>query len=390
MYFQDMCHGCGGCFEVCPEQALRVAQRELGALLLGSVSAGGKTMPFLMGRTRVGEAMTPPLLRAQERKLAELLAGQPSDVLMDAPPGVSCPAMTAARGADAVLLVAEPTPFGFYDFKLAHAAFAQLGRPVAVGMNRVGMEGNADCEDELRAWCAGAKLPILAELPFQREAAHAYAHGLPPTEAQGVTGQEWRQRFAELAARLRKFAKGASHVPESGIVPGKRAAPEDLLAHALANHAQTLAFTYNEPTVFFELLYETAGMAAKKGIRSVLVTNGYMSKDCLTALSRCICAANVDLKSFSEAFYRKYCGGHLQPVLENLKAIKKLGWWLEVTTLVIPGLNDGQAEMEALAAFIRDELGPDTPWLARRANGLAGGYFAAKPSSGCKCSYFSR
>jgi len=211
MYFQDMCHGCGGCFEVCPEQALRVAQRELGALLLGSVSAGGKTMPFLMGRTRVGEAMTPPLLRAQERKLAELLAGQPSDVLMDAPPGVSCPAMTAARGADAVLLVAEPTPFGFYDFKLAHAAFAQLGRPVAVVMNRVGMEGNADCEDELRAWCAGAKLPILAELPFQREAAHAYAHGLPPTEAQGVTGQEWRQRFAELAARLRKFAKGASH-----------------------------------------------------------------------------------------------------------------------------------------------------------------------------------
>ena len=211
MYFQDMCHGCGGCFAVCPEQALRVAQRELGALLLGSVSAGGKTMPFLMGRTRVGEAMTPPLLRAQERKLAELLAGHPSDVLMDAPPGVSCPAMTAARGADAVLLVAEPTPFGFYDFKLAHAAFAQLGRPVAVVMNRVGMEGNADCENELRAWCAGAKLPILAELPFQREAAHAYAHGLPPTEAQGATGQEWRQRFAELAGSMRDFAKGASH-----------------------------------------------------------------------------------------------------------------------------------------------------------------------------------
>ena len=211
MYFQDMCHGCGGCFVVCPEQALRVAQRELGALLLGFVSAGGKTLPFLMGRTRVGEAMTPPLLRAQERKLAELLAGHHSDVLMDAPPGVSCPAMTAARGADAVLLVAEPTPFGFYDFKLAHAAFAQLGRPVAVVMNRVGMEGNADCEDELRAWCAGARLSILAELPFQREAAHAYAHGLPPTEAQCATGQEWRQRFAKLAGSMREFAKGARH-----------------------------------------------------------------------------------------------------------------------------------------------------------------------------------
>ena len=78
-------------------------------------------------------------------------------------------------------------------------------------MNRVGMEGNADCEDELRAWCAGANLSILAELPFQREAAHAYAHGLPPTQAKGATGQDWRLRFAELAAKLREFAKGASH-----------------------------------------------------------------------------------------------------------------------------------------------------------------------------------
>ena len=114
-------------------------------------------------------------------------------------------------GADAVLLVAEPTPFGFYDFKLAHAAFVQLGRPVAVVMNRAGMEGNAVCEDDLRAWCAGSNLPVLAELPFQREAAQAYAHGLPPTEAQGATGQEWRQRFAGLAARLREFARRASH-----------------------------------------------------------------------------------------------------------------------------------------------------------------------------------
>lgn len=208
LYFQEMCHGCGGCFEVCPEQALRKAQRELGALLQGAAAAGGKAVPFLMGCTRVGEAMTPPLLRAQERKLAGMLAARPADVLMDAPPGVSCPAMTAARGADAVLLVAEPTPFGFYDFRLAHAAFAQLGRPVAVVVNRVGMEGNAACENELRAWCADAKLPILAELPFQRSAADAYAHGLPPTEAQGATGMEWRRMFAELAAKLRAFAEG--------------------------------------------------------------------------------------------------------------------------------------------------------------------------------------
>ena len=211
MYFQDMCHGCGGCFAVCPEQALRVAQRELGALLLGTVQAGGRALPFIMGRTRVGEAMTPPLLRAQERRLAAELLPHPADVLMDAPPGVSCPAMTAARKADVVLLVAEPTPFGLYDFKLAQAAFAQLGRPIAVVLNRVGMQGNAACEEEMRAWCAGAKLPVLAELPFEREAAEAYAHGVPPTEAAGSTGQRWRQRFAELAAKLRNFAEGPCH-----------------------------------------------------------------------------------------------------------------------------------------------------------------------------------
>lgn len=119
--------------------------------------------------------------------------------------------MTAARNADVVLLVAEPTPFGLYDFKLAHAAFAQLGRPVAVVMNRVGMQGNTECEDEMRAWCAGAKLPVLAELPFEREAAEAYAHGVPPTEAQGTAGQRWRQRFAELADALRNFAEGTRH-----------------------------------------------------------------------------------------------------------------------------------------------------------------------------------
>ena len=139
-----------------------------------------------------------------------------------------------------------------------------------------------------------------------------------------------------------------------GSASSIRAAPEDLLVLAQSNRAQSIAFTYNEPTVFFELLYETAGMALKKGIRNVLVTNGYMSKDCLSALSRCICAANVDLKSFSDGFYRKYCGARLQPVLDNLKTIKKMGWWLEVTTLIIPGVNDGQDELAELAHDLRE------------------------------------
>ena len=221
MIFQDMCHGCGGCFEVCPEQALRTARRELGALEHGRVAlGGGRQQTFLMGRSRVGEAMSPPLLRALEAKLSAMLAasgknGQGEselpDVLMDAPPGVSCPAMTAARHADAVLLVVEPTPFGIYDFKLAYAAFVQLGLPLAVVMNRAGMEGNSAGEAELRVWCAESGVPLLAELPFEREAAQSYARGVPPTAAPDDLGRAWRQRFAHLAESLRKFVGEASH-----------------------------------------------------------------------------------------------------------------------------------------------------------------------------------
>ena len=98
------------------------------------------------------------------------------------------------------------------------------------------------------------------------------------------------------------------------------------------------------------------------GLRVILVSNGFMSEDFLLPLRRRVNAVNVDLKSFSDDFYRDYCGGRLQPVLDNLKAIRDMGWWLEVTTLIIPGCNDSEAELRYMAAFVHDELGPDTPW----------------------------
>ena len=140
--FTDMCHGCGGCFAVCPSQALTPGSRELGVLDQGTVLEGRGR--FLMGRSRIGEAMTPPLLRALRKKLDLMLTAIPADALIDSPPGVSCPAMTVGLDADAVLLVAEPTPFGFHDFRLAHQAFRQIGKPVAVIMNRAAMPGNAE------------------------------------------------------------------------------------------------------------------------------------------------------------------------------------------------------------------------------------------------------
>ncbi|MBQ5728125.1 MAG: 4Fe-4S binding protein, partial [Mailhella sp.] len=149
--FPDMCHGCGGCFAVCPSGAIQPGQRELGTLESGTVLEG--TVRFLMGRTRIGESMTPPLLRMEHKALDEMLDAVPADALLDAPPGVSCPAVTVTRDTDMILLVVDPTPFGFHDFKLAHQAFLPLGKPICAAMNRAGAEGNAEGDEAVRAYC---------------------------------------------------------------------------------------------------------------------------------------------------------------------------------------------------------------------------------------------
>lgn len=208
LIFPDMCHGCGGCFAVCPEGALDTGKRELGVLEEGAFSAGEARGRFLMGRTRIGEAMTPPLLRALLARLENMTAEAGEDALIDAPPGVSCPAMTVAGRADTVVLVAEPTPFGIHDFRLAHAAFARTGAQLAVVMNRSGMDGNEAGDAALRAWCAERRLPLLAELPFDRAAAEQYAAG-------GLiarTSPLWGERFRALAqALLRHAEQGGRH-----------------------------------------------------------------------------------------------------------------------------------------------------------------------------------
>lgn len=153
-----------------------------------------------------------------------------------------------------------------------------------------------------------------------------------------------------------------SCVPENGVIPGRRATPDALIGLVEQNHNRIVAFTYNEPTVFFEQIYEASGLAKARNMKVVLVSNGFMSDGFLQSLYKRVDAINVDLKAFSEKFYRERCGGRLKPVLKNLKTIKSMGWWLEVTTLVIPGCNDSESELRDLAAFIYQELGPDTPW----------------------------
>ncbi|MGE4557942.1 MAG: AmmeMemoRadiSam system radical SAM enzyme [Desulfovibrionaceae bacterium] len=151
-----------------------------------------------------------------------------------------------------------------------------------------------------------------------------------------------------------------------GRVEGQAVSPQRLVDAALARGAASVSYTYSEPTVFFELMADTASLAHEQGLRNIMVSNGFMSRECLDELAGLIDAANIDLKAFSEAFYKEQCGGALKPVLENLKTIRSLGWWLEVTTLVIPGLNDSEPELRDLARFIHDELGSETPWHVSR------------------------
>lgn len=161
-----------------------------------------------------------------------------------------------------------------------------------------------------------------------------------------------------------------SQPPRLGqAIKGHALPPDALVQAALDSGCRSLAYTYSEPTVFFELVQDTARLALERGLKNILVTNGFMSPDCLEALGPApglIQAANVDLKAFTEDFYKEQCGARLAPVLENLKRMRALGWWLEVTTLLIPGLNDSPQELAAMARFINEELGADTPWHLSR------------------------
>ncbi len=155
-------------------------------------------------------------------------------------------------------------------------------------------------------------------------------------------------------------------VREQHLIMGQPASPEQIVGAARRAGSRSIAYTYTEPTVFFELTYDTARLARKAGIANVYVTNGYMTGEMLETLHPYLDAANVDLKAFRDETYRKYVGARLQPVLDSLKKMKELGIWVEVTTLVIPGINDDPAELRDAAEFIAQELGPETPWHISR------------------------
>ncbi len=152
----------------------------------------------------------------------------------------------------------------------------------------------------------------------------------------------------------------------TGQIRGDQVSPQKLIQAARDYGADNISYTYSEPTVFFELMQDAATLAKKQGLQNVLVSNGFMSKQCLQELQWLVDAINVDLKAFHSDFYTRFCKAELKPVLQNLVTVKEMGWWLEVTTLIIPSLNDSRQELNDLSQFIVQDLGREVPWHISR------------------------
>ena len=152
---------------------------------------------------------------------------------------------------------------------------------------------------------------------------------------------------------------------ELNQIMGKDVSPETIVDNALQYQCKSIAYTYTEPTIFFEYAYETAVIAIGKSIKNVFVTNGYTTREALETIKPYLHAANVDLKSFSEETYKKLCGARLEQVLDCIRSYKELGIWIEITTLIIPEINDSDAELREIAGFIK-EVGPEIPWHVSR------------------------
>jgi len=187
--FPELCHSCGGCMAVCPEDAISEIGRDVGEIAIGQA----QNVDFIQGKLRVGEAMSPPLIKAvRDYEQPDILN------IIDAPPGTSCPVVAAMKGADFILMVTEPTPFGLHDLKLAVGVVRVLGIPCGLVINQSDM--GDDC---VREYAETEKIPILMEIPFDRKIAQAYARGELLVEALPV----WKARFSELYGKIDRLVE---------------------------------------------------------------------------------------------------------------------------------------------------------------------------------------
>jgi len=186
-------------------------------------------------------------------------------------------------------------------------------------------------------------------------------HFLPGTKSLSIAtvGCNFRCPFCQNW-QISQATKDKDHVGY-----GQAYSPNEVVSSAKKHRCRSIAYTYTEPTIYFEFAYDTARLAKEEGLANVFVTNGYMRPEALETIKPYLDACNVDLKAFQEDFYKDMCGAHLQPVLESIRLMKKLDIWVEITTLVIPGRNDSEEELTQIARFIKD-VDPHIPWHISR------------------------
>ncbi|MEN8256781.1 MAG: AmmeMemoRadiSam system radical SAM enzyme [Thermodesulfobacteriota bacterium] len=146
-----------------------------------------------------------------------------------------------------------------------------------------------------------------------------------------------------------------------GEISGNKRSPQQVIEAALASGSASISYTYVEPTIFYEFAYDCCTLAHKRGLKNAFVSNGYMTPEVTRHVAPVLDGINIDIKAFSDDFYKKICKARLQPVLDNVRLMHELGVWVEVTTLLIPGLNDSTEELQKLARFIKD-IDPTIPW----------------------------
>jgi len=186
MAFPELCHACRGCFLVCDEKAIDEGEREVGVVEKGSAGS----ISFCHGKLRIGEAMSPPLIKAVKKHIIK-----DALVILDAPPGTTCPVIATVKDADYVILVTEPTPFGLNDLKLAVGVLRKLDIPFSVIINRHGIG-----DDRVERWCAEEGIDIKMRIPFDRKIAEGYAKAQPLVE----TRTDLRASFEQLLEEIRQ------------------------------------------------------------------------------------------------------------------------------------------------------------------------------------------
>lgn len=189
LVFPDLCHGCGGCSLLCPEHAIRERGKRIGVIEFGEANS----IEFIYGKLDIGQAMSPPLIRAVKKHMNSIEV-----IIIDAPPGTSCPVIEAVKGSDVSVLVTEPTPFGLNDLRLAVETLRELEIPIGVVINRSDI-GDKQVQD----YCHKENIPVLMTIPMERDIAVAYSEGKTIVETQ----PSYKEKFIELYEKIQELRK---------------------------------------------------------------------------------------------------------------------------------------------------------------------------------------